>query len=258
MTGAPDFLITPPRATKPRQAGLTHVLDKASPISALEAHLVQCGEIIDFVKLGWGLGYLDPHIAERVETCRRHGVVLVTGGTFLEIAAQQNRVEEFRDWALAQGITAVEVSNGLNLLDRDTKQKLITRLSADFVVLAETGSKDYSTVADPAAWAREMAGDLAAGASWVIAEGRESGTAGLYRQDGSIRDSLVDIVVSQVDPSAIIFEAPRSSQQLWLIQHLGPDVGLGNIELAEVPSVESLRLGLRADTALDQLQGGRS
>ena len=251
-----DFLVTPPRTTKPRNAGLTHVLDKASPIAVLDAYLDQCDGEIDFVKLGWGLGYLDPHLAERIETCRRHGAVLVTGGTFLEIAAQQQRVEEFRDWTLALGIPAVEVSNGLNLLTRGEKENLIAQLSADFVVLAETGSKDGNAVADPAEWAQEMAGDLAAGASWVIAEGRESGTVGLYHHDGSIRGPLVDIIVSRIGTSAIIFEAPQKSQQLWLIKHLGPDVSLGNIELTEVASVESLRVGLRADTALDFLRAG--
>ncbi|HEY3716137.1 MAG TPA: phosphosulfolactate synthase [Jatrophihabitantaceae bacterium] len=256
MTGRPDFLVTPPRSSKPRRAGLTHVLDKATPIPVLEAYLGQHGEVIDFVKLGWGLGYLDAHVADRVEMCRRYGAVLVTGGTFLEIAAQQRRVEEFHDWALSQRIPAVEVSNGLSLLSRDEKQKLVARLSADFVVLAETGSKDDNTIAEPLEWAQEMAGDLAAGASWAIAEGRESGRVGLYHHDGSIRDSLVDILASRVDPSAIVFEAPRKSQQLWLIKHLGPDVGLGNIELADVGSVESLRVGLRADTALDYLRAG--
>jgi phosphosulfolactate synthase len=255
MSG-PDFLATPRRATKPRRSGLTHVLDKASPVPILDAYLGQCAESIDFVKLGWGLGYLDRHIAARVATCARHGCVLVTGGTFLEIAARQHRVEEFRDWALAQHISAVEVSNGLNLLDRDDKRELIAKLSADFVVLAETGSKDGRIVTDPAEWAEEMADDLAAGASWVIAEGRESGTVGLYHDDGSIRDSLVDVVASRVDPAAIIFEAPLKAQQLWLINHLGPDVGLGNIELAEVASLETLRVGLRADTAVDCLRAG--
>lgn len=252
----PDFLRTPPRATKPRRSGLTHVLDKASPVPILDAYLAQCAELIDFVKLGWGLGYLDRHIAERTRTCERHGCVLVTGGTFLEIAAQQHRVEEFREWAMAQRISAVEVSNGLNLLDRDDKHKLIATLSADFVVLAETGSKDGRVVTDPAEWAAEMADDLAAGASWVIAEGRESGTVGLYHDDGSIRGSVVDAVVSRIDPAAVIFEAPRKAQQLWLLNRLGPDAGLGNIELAEVASVETLRVGLRADTALDHLRAG--
>ncbi|HEY4022183.1 MAG TPA: phosphosulfolactate synthase [Pseudonocardiaceae bacterium] len=255
MSGA-DFLFTQPRAAKPRRSGLTHVLDKATPVSILDAYLGQCGDIVDIVKLGWGLGYLDRHIAERVETCRRHGCLLVTGGTFLEIAAVQRRVREFRDWALANGISAVEVSNGLNVLDRNEKRTLIEQLAADFVVLAETGSKDGTTVIEPQEWAQEMADDLAAGASWVIAEGRESGTVGLYHDDGSIRDLLVDTVVSRVDPSAVIFEAPQKAQQLWLINHLGPDVGLGNIDLTEVASLESLRLGLRADTALDYLQAG--
>jgi phosphosulfolactate synthase len=47
----------------------------------------------------------------------------------------------------------------------------------------------------------------------------------------------------------VIFEAPGKSQQAWFIQQLGADVNLGNIAPASVLSLETLRLGLRADTA---------
>jgi phosphosulfolactate synthase len=258
MTQLPDFLSVPPRAVKPRHTGVTHVLDKAAPIPLLDAYLGQVSDSVDLVKIGWGLAYLDPRLTERVALCRRLGVRLVTGGTLLEIAAQQQRVSQFRDWALACGIETVEVSNGLGLLRRDDKHQIVEQLSRDFVVLAETGSKDGSVVADPREWVSEMADDLAAGASWVIAEGRESGTVGLYQSDGSVREELVDAVTSCLEFGSVIFEAPRKAQQLWLIQRLGPDVGLGNVELTEVASVESLRVGLRADTALHFLGAGRA
>jgi len=87
-----------------------------------------------------------------------------------------------------------------------------------------------------------------AGAAAVICEGRMSGDSGLYLPDGSIRDELVDALITAAGPQRLIFEAPRRSQQAWLIRHLGPDVNLGNVLPGDVIAVESLRLGLRSDT----------
>ncbi len=94
-----------------------------------------------------------------------------------------------------------------------------------------------------------MAGDLEAGASWVIAEGRESGTVGLYHADQGVREDLVSAILDQIPQEKVIFEAPGKGQQAWFIQHLGTDVNIGNVAPSGVLSLETLRLGLRADTA---------
>lgn len=247
MTAA--FLDLPQRSHKPRTGGVTHVLDKLAPLRLLNQWLDQCCEFVDILKVGWGLGYLDANLAERAAICARHGVTLCTGGTLLEIAAHQGRVAQFHEWALASDVRAVEVSNGLGLLTRQAKHELVTRLCGDFVILAETGRKSGTTIADGKAWADEMLADLDAGATWVVAEGRETGTAGMYQPDGAVRGRVVSEVVAVVDPRRIIFEAPRKDQQAWLVERLGANVGLGNVGLSDVCGVESLRLGLRADTA---------
>ncbi|HET7379014.1 MAG TPA: phosphosulfolactate synthase, partial [Gaiellales bacterium] len=92
------------------------------------------------------------------------------------------------------------------------------------------------------------AGDLETGARWVLTEGRESGTVGLYRPDGSVREDVVAAVANVDGASRILFEAPRKDQQAWLIRAFGPDVNLANIALDEALALETLRLGLRADT----------
>ena len=171
------------------------------------------------------------------------------GGTLLEVAAQQDRVGELRDWALKVGMTHIEVSDGLRAMPEKRKQALIRELAADFVVLAETGAKTGNYPPTPAQWAAEMARDLDAGASWVIAEGRESGTVGLYRADQGIRQDLVSVILDRIPRDQIIFEAPGKSQQAWFIEHLGPDVNIGNVAPGSVLPLETLRLGLRADTA---------
>jgi phosphosulfolactate synthase len=201
------------------------------------------------VKVGWGIGYIDPTMSTRVRICAQHGCPVSLGGTLLEIAALQNRVGELREWALSIGVSHIEVSNGLRALPDSRKHALVKELAADFVVLAETGAKEGNFPPTPAEWAEEMSRDIDAGATWVIAEGRESGTVGLYNSDHGIREDLVSAILGWIPPDRVIFEAPAKSQQTWFIQQLGPDVNLGNIAPASVLPLETLRLGLRADTA---------
>jgi phosphosulfolactate synthase len=244
----PSFLQLPARAAKPRSRGITHVLDSGLTPEATRAFLGQAGHLVDIVKVGWGIGYVDPALSIRVGICTDHGCPVSLGGTLFEVAAMQDRVGELRDWALSVGMTHIEVSNGLRALSVSRKQALVRELAADFVVLAETGAKEGNYPPTPAEWGEEMARDLDAGASWVIAEGRESGTVGLYHADQAIREDLVSTILAWVPPDKVIFEAPGKSQQAWFVRQLGADVNIGNVAPASVLALETLRLGLRADT----------
>jgi phosphosulfolactate synthase len=245
----PTFLKLPARAAKPRSRGITHVLDSGLTTGGTQAFLGQTAHLVDIVKVGWGIGYVDPELPTRVGICTSHGCPVSLGGTLFEVAALQDRVGELRDWALQSGITHLEVSNGLRALPASRKQALIRDLADDFVILAETGAKEGNYPPTPREWADEMARDLDAGATWLIAEGRESGTVGLYHPDRGVREDLVSAIVSWIPQDKVIFEAPGKSQQAWFIQHLGADVNIGNVAPADVLSLETLRLGLRADTA---------
>lgn len=248
MWDCPDFLDLPERSQKPRQRGLTHVLDKGLPVDVLEALLGQTGHLVDVLKVGWGIAYVDPSAKRRIATCDAAGVTMSLGGTLLEIAAAQGRVAELCRWAAGLGVHAIEVSNGLECLSPTAKTELVRTLAGEFVVLAETGAKDgRSPVAER--WLAEMEADLEAGARWVIAEGRESGTVGLYDEDGRVREPLVDAIATRIPLDRVIFEAPTKDQQVWFVQHLGPATNLGNVATADVLALETLRLGLRADTA---------
>jgi phosphosulfolactate synthase len=101
---------------------------------------------------------------------------------------------------------------------------------------------------DAAAWAAEAAADLAAGATWIVTEGRESGAVGLFAPDGTVRADLVDAVVDAVGVETTVFEAPRKEQQAWLVRRFGADVNLANVRPEDALGLEALRLGLRADT----------
>lgn len=244
----PTFLNLPSRTAKPRRSGITHVLDNGLPVRQVEELLGVCGSVVDVWKLGWGTAYLDPGLAGKLTVLDRHGVLGCAGGTLLEVAWQQDAVDGYLDWCAGVGFPCVEVSCGVATMSPTDKQELVERAAERFIVLAEVGAKDPDVEVAPDAWAAEAQADLAAGATWVITEGRESGTVGMYEPDGSVRSAVVDAVVGAVGLGTTVFEAPRKEQQAWLIRRFGADVNLANVAPAEALGVEALRLGLRADT----------
>jgi phosphosulfolactate synthase len=248
VTAAPSFLTLPERSAKPRRTGITHVLDKGMPVSEAAALLAVSGPYVDVWKLGWGTAYLDPGLAPKLTLLAEHEVLACTGGTLLEIAWHQGAVDACLDWAAEVGFPCVEVSSGVVQLTEAERSALITRAAQRFTVLSEVGLKDPAVAVSGQQWAKEAAAALAAGARWIVTEGRESGTVGLYDPDGRVREQVVDDVVAAVGAENVVFEAPRKDQQSWLVRRFGPDVSLGNIAPGEVLPLEALRLGLRADT----------
>jgi phosphosulfolactate synthase len=251
----PRFLDLPERTEKPRRAGITHVLDRGLSPFGLESLLITAGEHIDLIKLGWGTAYVSGAVADKVAICRDTGIALCPGGTLLEVAVAQGKVDEFVEWLQTLGIDHVEVSNGSLPMAPERKAELIARLAGEFTVISEVGSK--SGEADSRAWCDEMLRDLAAGAALVIAEGRESGTVGLFDETGAVHKDLVEAILHAVGHETVIFEAPQRAQQAWLLRHVGPNVNLGNIGAEDVIALETLRRGLRYDT-LDLLPQGSS
>jgi phosphosulfolactate synthase len=247
--GRPTFLDLPERPQRPRRHGLTIVIDGGLPLATVASLLPSAGEWIDVWKVGWGSAYLDPAVGDKLAVLAEHGIVGCTGGTLLELAARAGRDDECLAWAAESGFGAVEVSNGLRQMTQDAKSDLIARASRDFMVLAEVGAKDQLLVPDPHEWAAEIRDDLAAGASLIVTEGRESGTVGLFDPDGSPRLGLFDAIMAADDPEVLAFEAPRRDQQAWFIARLGANVNLANVVPGDVLGLEALRLGLRADTA---------
>ena len=245
----PRFLDLAARTAKPRRAGITHVLDKGTPATVIEARLDSVGSMVDVWKFGFGTAYVDPSLAAKLEALRRREVKACPGGTLLEAAWCQGRVKSFLDWASGTGFDCVEVSRGASGLPAGAKREIIAAASSrGFEVFAEIGSKDPSDTAQPADWVAEACRDIDSGASWLVAEGRESGTVGLYGADGLVRSDLVEALEALDGEVPVIYEAPRRSQQAWLINRLGPNANLANVAPDEVLATEALRLGLRSDT----------
>ena len=242
------LLSLPERSRKPRQVGVTHVLDKGLGPSQVEDLLAVAADSIDIVKLGWGTAAVTTNLPAKVEVYRQAGIPVCLGGTLLEVVLTQGKLEEYAAWATDVGIDHVEVSDGTITLDHDEKLRVIERLANEFTVLSEVGSKSEDVIFAPKRWVQMIQKELEAGAWKVITEGRESGTVGVYHADGKVKEGLIEEIREAVDPGRLLFEAPDKKQQVWFIKHFGSDVNLGNIAPDEVISVETLRLGLRGDT----------
>lgn len=243
------FLELPRRSPKPRDQGITHVLDRGLSAAGIDSMVEVAGEAIDIVKLGWGTAVATGNLESKLERYRHHGLPVVLGGTLTEVAISQNRLDQLVAWVRDLGLRHIEISDGTIALEHRRKVELVERLSEEFTVLSEVGSKDDTgAITPPYRWVEMMRAELAAGAWKVIAEGREAGTAGIFRPTGEVREGLIGEVVHEIDPTKIMFDAPRKHQQVWFLRRFGSEVNLSNIAADDVLGVETLRLGLRSDT----------
>ncbi|HXW58237.1 MAG TPA: phosphosulfolactate synthase [Solirubrobacteraceae bacterium] len=253
------FLDIPERSSRPRERGITHVIDRGLSVAEVDGLLEVAGASVDIVKLGWGTALVSANLKPKLERYAAHDVPVVLGGTLTELAIRQGRVEGLIAWLRELRLRHVEVSDGTIAIEPEVKSHLISDLAANgFTVLAEVGSKDADFIMAPYVWVEQIERDLQAGAWKVIAEARESGTAGIYRADGEVRTGLIDEIVHAIDADKLIFEAPRREQQVWLLHRFGTECNLGNIAPDDVLSLETLRLGLRSDTVERFAPGGDS
>ena len=244
-----ELLNLPERSAKPRDRGVTHVIDRGLSIAEIEGMIEVAGEFVDIVKLGWGTALATGNLERKLECYRSHQIPVVLGGTLTELAISRGRLEELIAWVHELGLSHFEISDGTIALEHERKVELIDRLGQEFTVLSEVGSKDDTgAITPPYVWVEQMRAELAAGAWKVIAEGREAGTAGIFRPSGEVREGLIGEIVHEIAPDRIMFDAPRKDQQVWFVRRFGPEVNLSNVPVGEVLALETLRLGLRSDT----------
>ena len=247
------WLGVPARPGKPRQIGLTHVMDKGLNIRDIEGMFDTAGDFVDIVKLGWGTSYVTNNLEKKIALYRSFGTPVVCGGTLFEAAYAKGKLKEFKAWLVEHRFAHVEISDGTIEIPRDEKLELIRDFARDFTVLSEVGSKDSEVVYAPYQWVEWIREELEAGSWKVITEAREGGTAGIFRKDGDMRTGLIDEIAHGISIDEVIFEAPTKASQAWFVKHFGPNVNLGNIPPDEVIPLETLRLGLRGDTLKEML-----
>jgi phosphosulfolactate synthase len=254
----PTALQLPERAAKPRSKGITMVVDGGLPTRHF-CDIVESGsEFLDFVKFGWGTALVTKDLSEKIAVLQNVGVDFYFGGTLFEKFVLQNQLEEFRDLCQTFSCQFVEVSNGTIDLTNPEKAGYIRKLSGDFQVISEVGFKDAerSENLPPSRWIECIHEDLDAGAILVTLEARESGKSGICRPNGELRFGLIEeLLTSGLNQETLLFEAPSSELQNYFVKRIGPNVNLGNVAASAVLGLETIRLGLRADT-LCSFEGG--
>lgn len=241
----------PERQSKPRQSGLTVLIDNGVPLQFFRDTLESAAAYIDFIKFGWGTSLVTPQLEQKIAILRDHQVEFFFGGTLFEKYLSQRKLEDYRDFCLRCKATYIEISNGTLPISNREKANYIKQFSDDFLIMSEVGHKDdeVSEALTSSEWIESILEDLDAGAYKVITEARESGTSGICHSTGEMRlDIINDIVESGISLDRIIFEAPNKRMQTCFIQLVGSDVNLANIPFSDPISLETLRLGLRSDT----------
>lgn len=244
------FLELPQRTAKPRETGLSNLVDNGYGLNHIEDVLSTCPPVIDIVKFGWASAYITPSIQEKVAYFSGNDIRCCPGGMMFEISYWQNKIDDLTAWMRNLGIDMVEVSNGSLPISEVEKREMISLYARlGFTVLSEVGSKDVTHVSPPQEWIEFIKADLDSGSWKVILEGRADASAGVYDSKGNIQVELIEAILdSGVPVDKLIFEAPHKRQMTWLIERLGTNVNIGNVPLGEVLNLETLRLGLRGDT----------
>ena len=251
----PTLLTLPERPVKPRTSGLTMVIDGGIPLGQF-SDLIELGaDYVDYVKFGWGTSLVTGCLREKISVLGSRGIDFYFGGTLFEKFVLQGHFEDYRRFCEAHAASHVEVSNGTIDMSNAEKAGYIRKLAPDFTVVSEVGFKDpgRSQMLPPSEWVAAIREDIDAGASLVTLEARESGKSGICRPDGELRYGLIEDVLhltqhGGIGIDSLLFEAPTTALQAHMITRIGPNVNLGNVPAQGVIGLETLRLGLRADT----------
>lgn len=240
----------PTRTSQPRTTGLTIVSDKGLSIAEIESTLSISAPYIDMVKLAFGTAMVTPFLKEKIQLYQSFNIPVFFGGLLFEAFVIRNQFNDFLKLIEQFNISLVEVSDGAIKISHEQKCAYIRQFSKTGTVISEIGSEDKDKVhiTPPYKWIQLMQAELDAGSSYVIAEAKESGTVGLYRNSGEVREGLVDEILTKIPAEKIIWEAPAKDQQLFFIKLLGCNANLGNIAPSEVIPLETMRIGLRSDS----------
>lgn len=240
----------PARTSHPRQTGLTIISDKGLSYAETENLLSLAAPYIDLVKLAFGTALVTPGLSEKLSLYRSHNIPVYFGGLLFEAFVIRHQLNEFLKLIDQYQIDHVEISDGAINISHDKKCEYIREFSKTTTVISEIGSKDKDKVqvTPPYKWIQLMQAELDAGSKFLVAEAKETGTVGLYRDSGEVREGLVDEILTRIPADRIIWEAPLKDQQLFFIRTIGCNANLGNIASSEVIALEAMRIGLRGDS----------
>ena len=240
----------PTRSRKPRDKGITMVIDKGIGLRAQNDLIESGGEFMDLAKIVTCLSgiYPEDHLRRKIELYQDHQIDVFPGGMFLELAIMQGKTKEYLEDAKQAGYKTIEVSDNIVEITPEEKSHLISTAADEygFKILGEVGKKYAST--SPQAIIKDIQNCLNAGAWRIFIEAME-----LFTEE--LNTELVDEITQTVPKEKLIIELPLLEYQgvhrydinkieSWLITNLGPEVNIANVDLDNLLTLEQLRRGL--------------
>lgn len=250
------FMNIPHRPEKPRDTGITMMIDWGMGVAQQRDILDIAGVYIDIAKIAVGLsGIISERVlTEKIAAYADHQVSAFIGGQFLEYGVYHQGMEiakRYYEEARRVGFEYVEVSDNNLEISPEDKYELVRMGVEDFglKILGEVGSK--TECSSTQAMVDGIKGCLASGAWKVFVEGAEF----TDKEDGSIREDVIDGVTKGVDLKDIIFELPGHwisnvhacgihDMEMFLIQQFGPEINIANVAPGEIMMLETLRTGV--------------
>ena len=153
----------PERPLKPRNSGITMVMDKGLSIREAEDFMSVGSEYTDYVKLGFGTSLITPGFEKKIAIYKKAGAIPYFGGTLFEAFIIRNMFREFIDFLDKHEIEVVEVSDGSYDFEHKRKLEYINKLTERGTVISEVGSKKKDVVYTPDEWVAMMKAELSAG-----------------------------------------------------------------------------------------------
>ena len=201
-----NFFLTdiPDRTKKPRENGLTMMMDKGLSINDTRNFIDMCEPHTDIIKLGFGTSAISPHIETKIRLYTDAGLMVYLGGTIFEAFIIRDMFNEYKQLLKKWDLTMCEVSDGSIELSHEEKCNYIKKLAKEFKVVSEVGSKDENKLIAPYKWIELMEKELENGAWKVIAEAREGGNVGICNKRGDVRSDLIDEILTKIPSESIL------------------------------------------------------
>jgi len=102
----------PDRNQRPRQCGITMIMDKGLSVNEAENFLSVAHPHVDVIKLGFGTSFVTASLAKKLEVYRSYNIPVYFGGTLFEAFLIRNQVDDYIQVCRDYGISYIEVSDG--------------------------------------------------------------------------------------------------------------------------------------------------
>ena len=115
----------PKRSEKPRQQGVTMMMDKGLSLRETENFLESSGHLTDVVKFGFGTAFVTRNLEDKIKLYKAAGIRPYFGGTLFEAFYARGKFNDFRKLVSKYDLDLAEISDGSIIIPHEEKCELI-------------------------------------------------------------------------------------------------------------------------------------